>query len=94
MFYMGGRVREYRQKVAPNLTAAEFVERVKYKLGHNVGLSESDLSKIENNKKALTMEKVMMLTITYEDKSLYFRFRQQEDEFVLGCFAEKKLISI
>ena len=53
-----------------------------------------DLSKIENNKKALTMEKVMMLTITYEDKSLYFRFRQQEDEFVLGCFAEKKLISI
>lgn len=94
MFYMGGRVREYRQKVAPELSAAEFVEKIKEKLGHNIGLSESDLSKIENNKKILTMEKVMMMTITYEDKSLYFRFRQQEDEFVFNCFANKQLISI
>lgn len=94
MFYMGVRVREYRQKVAPDLSAAEFVEKIKDKLGHSIGLSESDLSKIENNKKVLTMEKVVMMTITYEDKSLYFRFRQQEDEFIFECFTEKKLISI
>lgn len=86
MFYMGGRVREYRQKVAPNLTAAEFAAEV--------GINPTDLSKIETNKKRLTMTHVVLITLRYEDKSLYFRFRQQEDEFVFSCFTEKKLISI
>ena len=86
MFYMGGRVREYRQKVAPNLSAAEFSEEV--------GINASDLSKIETNKKRCTMTHVVLMTLRYEDKSLYFRFRQQEDEFIFTCFEKKQLISI
>lgn len=86
MFYMGVRVREYRQKVAPNLSAAEFAEEI--------GISPSDLSKIETNKKRVTMTHVVLMTLKYEDRSLYFRFRQQEDEFVFNCFTKKQLISI
>lgn len=86
MFYMGGRVREYRQKVAPDLSAAEFAAEC--------NINPSDLSKIETNKKRLTVTHVMLMTLRYDDKSLYFRFRQQEDEFIFECFAEKKLISI
>ncbi len=86
MFYMGGRVREYRQKVAPDLSAAEFAAEV--------GISASDLSKIETNKKRLSITHVVLMTLRFEDKSLYFRFRQQEDEFIFNCFTEKKLISV
>jgi len=83
---MGGRVREYRQKVAPDLSAAEFAAEV--------GISASDLSKIETNKKRLSITHVVLMTLRFEDKSLYFRFRQQEDEFIFNCFTEKKLISV
>lgn len=86
MFYMGGRVREYRQEVAPDLSAAEFAAEV--------GISASDLSKIETNKKRLSITHVVLMTLRFEDKSLYFRFRQQEDEFIFNCFTEKKLISV
>jgi transcriptional regulator with XRE-family HTH domain len=86
MFYMGSYVREYRRKVAPNLSASQFAEEV--------GISPSDLSKIETNKKRLTMTHVMLMTLRYEDKSLYFRYRQMLDEYIFECFEKKQLISV
>lgn len=86
MFYMGGRVREYRQKVAPDLSAAEF--------SAEVGISASDLSKIETNKKRLSITHVVLMTLRYEDKSLYFRYRQMLDEYIFECFEKKQLISV
>lgn len=86
MFYLGGVVREYRQRVAPGLSAAEFSEEV--------GISASELSKIETNKRPLTMTHVLMITLTYNDKSLYYQFRKAEEEYIFECFSQRKLVSV
>ena len=86
MFYLGSRLRDYRQKVAPEITQEEFA--------FQVNISPSKLSKIENNKAPLTMYDIALITLQYKDLSIYRRYIDVQEKFLFGCVQEQKLISV